>query len=927
MAVMLKSGDKVAHYTVDKLLGSGGMGEVYLALDERLHRKVALKIMARTEGEEASKESAARLLREARAAASLTHPNVVAVFDVGESDGRVFLAMEYVVGKTLRELLVERDIGWQRRLRWLVDAARALGAAHRSGLVHRDIKPENVMVRDDGLVKVLDFGIARRMGASGVDPTAKTEVAPVDIGTLTGKGLVVGTPMYMAPEQLKGGSPDPRTDQFAWGVMAFEVLAGERPWPTKSDLLAAVATILTEPPESLRKRAPEVPPAIESAIARTLSRDPDQRFVDMDEVADAMEPLAIRLSSAEHMALTQRSRDSKPQLATLESPTGDTAPSRTSGDLPPDRRSDPAREPEAPITRQAMVTARSPQHPNQPLQPPPRQKRRWHFLLGIAVALAGVGVWYKLRKPPVVVVTPPPPSASSSTVTAPNTPPVPPEALAAYQEGMQLWRDGSPARSRTRLEHATEIEPSYASAHLLLALLLVHAEPSEARARFQDAFSHRAKLAPSEAVLLDAVEPLFRASADAADAEARLTTLVGDKGKDAIALYMLGFVRESRSEFERAKESLERAIAADAGFIPAWKAKGDVERLMGNADAALDMYDQCLKKSPAAAMCLEQRLLVRRDRGDCEGMEKDARAWQSVEPDAADPNYYVAAALQARAQPQASVEVALRRQWEAMPQEERPAGEAEDRANMAILVGDFTLAERYTRAWDLARTRPEVMLHAGPQHQLALIAYEAGDVNGAGKIAADFLAVAPAMNLDPLGSDPTVWAVEYLYRSGKVKKEDLDAKRKAWIAGQEAHRSPEENRRMAPFRWATVYAGFAETLDEAREAVDALPAYLPFPPDSRHTPAFDAEVGKAFALAGRFDEAVPLLSSVTRACIALGSPQLQTRAFYFLGLALEGKGDLEAAKRAYQVVVDRWGNAKPRSTTAEKARQRIAQLQ
>ena len=262
-----------------------------------------------------------------------------------------------------------------------------------------------------------------------------------------------------------------------------------------------------------------------------------------------------------------------------------------------------------------------------------------------------------------------------------------------------------------------------------------------------------------------------------------------------------------------------------------------------------------------------------------------------------------------------------------MPQDDRPAGEAEDRANLAILAGDFVLAERYTRAWDLARTRPEVMLHAGPQHQLALLAYEGGDVATAAKIATDFLSVAPAMNLDPLGSDPTVWALEYQYRAGKLKKEDLDAKRVAWLAGQEAHRADPENRRLAPFRWATVYAGFAETLDEAKDALELLPKFLPFPPDSRRSPAFEAEVGKAFGLGGRFEEAIPMLSSVTKACIALGSPQLQTRAFYFLGVALEGKGDLEGAKKAYQVVVDRWGNAKPRSITAEKARSRIAQLQ
>ena len=533
MASMLKSGDKVAHYTVEKLLGSGGMGEVYLAVDERLHRKVALKIMARVEGVAESKESAARLLREARAAASLTHPNVVSVFDVGESEGRVYLAMEYVVGKTLRDLQNERDGLWQRRLRWLVDAARALGAAHRSGLVHRDIKPENVMVRDDGLVKVLDFGIARRTGASGVDPTAKTEVAPVDIGTLTGKGLVVGTPMYMAPEQLKGGAPDPRTDQFAWGVMAFEVLAGERPWPTKSDLLAAVATILTEAPESLRKRAPEIPPAVEAAIARTLSRDPEQRFEDMDEVADVLEPLAIRVSSAEHMALTQRARESKKKLPPEAL---DTAPSQVAEE--PDADATDAER--APITRQAMVTAKSPQHPNQPVQAPPRQKRRWHFLLGIAVALGAVVVWTKFRKPATPTVPTTPPSASSSAAIVNPPPQTTPEALAAFQEGVQAWRDGTAARSRTRLEHATELDAAFPAPHLMLALLLVHSEPPEARAHFQSAYSFRGKLTPSEGALVDAVEPLVRASADPAEAETRLGNLAGGRGKDPLVLYMLG---------------------------------------------------------------------------------------------------------------------------------------------------------------------------------------------------------------------------------------------------------------------------------------------------------------------------------------------------------------------------------------------------
>lgn len=915
---MLEKGDKIAHYTIVRLLGVGGMGQVYLSLDERLHRNVALKVLLETAVAEEARDSAARLLREARSAASLTHPNVVSVFDVGESGGRVYLAMEMVVGKTVRDLMLDTAVPWQRRLRWLVDVARALGAAHRSGLVHRDIKPENVMVRDeDGLVKVLDFGIARRAGPTeNVDPTAKTQTAHLGgaANILTGKGLVLGTPMYMAPEQLKGGAPDPRTDQFSWGVMCFEVLAGERPWPPKSDLLAAVATILTEAPQSLRKHAPEVPPAVEAVIARALSRDPAHRFETMDEVADALEPLAVRSSSSELSAPTARPSDKS-----ITEVSGAAAPHRTLESAP-----------ERSTTKGALVTVKSPEHPNQPVQAEKPKRRRWHFLLGAAVALGAVVVWAKLHKTTAGPTVPTPSvSASASTVRVPP-PPVTDnaEALASFQEGYQLWRDGSAKRSQARFEHAAALDPGFAGAHLFLALQDLRSNPSNAQEHFQKAYSHRARLTEREALLLDGLEPLLRSSADPAEAETRLLAATMKDPKEPLTLFLLGFVRLSRSEFEQAREAFDKTIALDPSFIPAWKWKGDVQRLLGNVDAALDAYDQCIKRSPAAAICLEQRLLLRRDvQGDCAGMEKDARAWQTLEPEVPEASYYVAAALAALHSPQASIEVGLRRQWDLMPADERAAGEAEDRANLAISVGDFVAAERYTRAWDLALAKPELMIHSGPQHQLALLAFEGGDVAGAGKIAADFLSIAPAMTPDPQGEDPTIWAFEYLFRSGRLKEEDLVAKRKAWLESQEARRTAEDKRRRAPFRWAQAYAGFAETLEEAKEALAVLPEYLPFPPDSRHTPPFDADVGKAFALAGRYDEAVPLLTNVTRACIGLGSPQLQTRAFYFLGVALEGKGDVEGARAAYQTVVDRWGAAKPRSVTAEKARARLAHLE
>ena len=911
---MLTRGDTLAHYTIETLLGSGGMGAVYLAMDTRLQRRVALKVILETDKPEDVKENAARLLREARAAASLTHPNVVGVFDVGEIDGRVYLAMEYVVGKTLRELMKDEEIPWQKRLRWLVDVARALAAAHRDGLVHRDIKPENVMVREDGIVKVLDFGIARRTAAP-VDPTGKTESAHAHLGTLTGKGLVVGTPMYMAPEQLKGGDPDTRTDQFAWGVMSYEVLSGERPWAAKSDLLAAVATILTEDPQSLRRHAPDLPPAVESAIARTLARNPNERYESMEDVADLLDPLAVRSGGTSEARLgSRRSLPSPSAPKTKRAGRFEDAP-------------EPKEEDDHKSTRQAMVTAKSPEHPLAP-KPQQRPRRRWPFLAGLVIATAASGVYYKYRKTPAVVT---PASGTTSSPVASDSAQAPPttnaKALASYQQGMQQWRDGSGRQSLASLEQALAADPSFAAADVELALEhLVLGERAPARRHYLKAYASRERLGAREAALLGAIDPLVRSSADLAGAEQKLQAAAARFKKDPAFELLLGYVRESRFDYEQARNDYEFAITRDASYVPALLGKGRVQRLLGSADAALETLGQCIKSSSVAAMCLEERLLLLRDRGDCKGMEADARAWQGIDPDSYYPSYWVAAALMARKEPLASVEIALQRAWNALPKDERDLDETEDSANLALGQGDFVEAERATTSWDQSQ-KLDVMLRSGPQQQLAFIAYETGDVAKAARIADAFLKMVPALNQSPTGSDPTIWAQEYLFRGGKISQPDLDERRKSWQRDQEANETQQEIMRLGPFRWAQLYAGFAESADEAKDALGKLNDFLPLPPDSRRTAAFDAEIGKSYALAGNAEAALGPLRRVTSACIALGSPILQTRSFYFLGMALETKGDLDGAKAAYQTVIDRWGNAKPRSRTAEDAKKRLKQLE
>ena len=285
---MLKPGDTIERYTIEAVIGQGGMGCVYRAHDTRLDRRVALKVLLADERADDTNrsEAKARLLREARLAAALDHPNAVAIYDVGEVDSTPFIAMELVAGRTVRDSIGDSAVPIKERIGWLLDMARALSAAHRAGLVHRDVKPENVMVRPDGRVKVLDFGIARRASVA-VDPSAPTQAPALE--TLTAKGIQVGTPMYMAPEQIRGDRVDGRADQFAWGIVAYELLTGKVPWKSH-DALSLVASLLTEQPKSLRQVAPQVPPDIDAAVLRTLSKAPTDRFPSMDEVVRILEP-------------------------------------------------------------------------------------------------------------------------------------------------------------------------------------------------------------------------------------------------------------------------------------------------------------------------------------------------------------------------------------------------------------------------------------------------------------------------------------------------------------------------------------------------------------------------------------------------------------------------------------------------------------
>jgi serine/threonine protein kinase len=291
---MLQEGDKVGRFIVEHVLGEGGMGIVYQAHDENLGRKIALKVVGTT----GDAEACARVLREARVIAALDHPNAVIIHEGGEINGAPYIAMELVPGQNLRGFVGKPDVPPARKVRWLVEIARALAAAHRAGIVHRDVKPENVMVRPDGRIKVLDFGIARQNAApvDAAGPTAKAVIP-----TITSQGGIVGTPMYMAPEQLKGKAADGRSDQFAWGVLAYELLEGKPPWEAQ-DALGIVATMMSEPPRSMQTEG--VPDEVKNVVLRALSSTPAARYGSMEDIVELLEPYAERESKSESTSET-----------------------------------------------------------------------------------------------------------------------------------------------------------------------------------------------------------------------------------------------------------------------------------------------------------------------------------------------------------------------------------------------------------------------------------------------------------------------------------------------------------------------------------------------------------------------------------------------------------------------------------------------
>ena len=395
-------GQTVGSFKILSQLGRGGMGEVYLAHDSKLGRKVALKLLP--EEFTNKQDLVRRFALEAKAASGLNHPNIVTVYEIGQIGSSQYIATEYIEGETLRQHFARGRMSVGEVLDAVIQIAGALAAAHGAGIIHRDIKPENIMLRPDGYVKILDFGLAKAI--SGRPAGSPTPAADLDAATLvkleTEPGAIIGTVYYMAPEQARGLDVDARADVFSVGVITYEMLAGRRPFGGETNLDALISTLEKEPPP-LASCAPGVPLEIQRIVSKALRKDREDRYQTIKDMWIDLKSLREELAFE-----AKRERSSAPEFKAADAAT--TSP------------------------QQSVVTDGAKAIPTSSLREPRLARAVIGALIVVVIGIVGVKMWLPSVPPRSDA---PPPAAVERALN--------------YWVTVQKYRDGKPYREAFRL--------------------------------------------------------------------------------------------------------------------------------------------------------------------------------------------------------------------------------------------------------------------------------------------------------------------------------------------------------------------------------------------------------------------------------------------------------------------------------------------
>jgi hypothetical protein len=821
----LTAGTRVGPFLIAARIGSGGMGEVYRASDTRLGRDVALKVLR--EGFALDEGRVRRFEQEARAAAAVTDPHIVVLYDVGTHDGAPYLVTELLEGRSLRDEL-DGALPRAKVLDYGRQLASALIAAHARGVVHRDLKPENLFVTSGGVLKVLDFGIARLMHAPS---SGDTET-----------GSVLGTVGYMAPEQVRGQSADHRADLFAAGCILYELASGKRAFHGATSVETGYAVLNSEPP-ALDDAA------LDAVVRRCLEKSLEGRM-----------PSASELDAA---------------LAGVGS---GAAPVR-----------------------------------------PHAGRRAWPSFIALAVALvAAGGGWMFLR------------GSRGRAVTDYPAPEGKPEAQREYRIGLQAVRDASLSTATQAFERAARLDPSMPAADLRAALYADNPSTLQARTKHLAAAEHqRDRLDARDQALLDIAGGLTRnmyGNDDATSAVAReaVARFPNDAELRLARARVLFNVDSSGTSAE-----LDRALELDPRFATAEVFKsGQIGRHTDGRPSKAHI-DRCLEISPTSLTCLVNRAALRSIEGDCAGFEADARKLAEREPDDAIAQDTLFQALAATHAPSASLEAALARVAAATPEgRERTFVERLNAVRLALLQGDFLRAQQDLVAIQgLVANDSAAAAHSGPAITLIFLLEEMGDVDGALKVADDYVQQSSAF-IAPDGFIVEVQRLAMLRQLHRVSDSeyqkamaDVRVRLEQWLpAGMPAS---DRHRDV----WMGLNRSFAaETPEQAAADLADVPSdFLWFN---------QILVGKRYLEAGRLEPALRLLRSSAANCDFTVPLQdewwqdtfMKVQSYLLLGDALERSGDKTGACAPYASVIAQWKNAKPRSVSVEKALERSKAL-
>ena len=522
-------GQVISHYRIVARLGEGGMGSVYLAEDLHLRRTVAIKLPVQAPIEHHFR---ARFLREARAASSLNHPNIASVYDYGDtSDGRPFIVMEFIKGQTLSELIDAGKLSIRRAVEIVEAVLHALSEAHNRGVIHRDIKPSNIIVNDRGEVKVLDFGLAKNVDGENLAP-ADPEAATL-YATHTQSGTVVGTPLYLSPEQALGETVDRRSDLFAAGTVLYESIAGRPPFTGKGvlEIAAQIIHVNPPPPSSFNRR---VSGELDRITLKALAKKPDERYQTAEEFIADLEN--IRLNLLDH-----------------------------AGDATPTRK---------------LVLPRQTQHPSalttlSDIINRPRMSVGV-FLLLIAV-LAGAGLsmmwlWQPRPKPPTA------------------------EAKRWYELGTTALREGTYFKASKAFEQAVAADSNFALAHARLGEAWMELDYSDkAKNEIIQASSlvpDRSMLPPVDALYLAAISDTFLRNFTGAIDEHTKIVQAATESEKAAAYFDLGRAYERNEEQQKAVDNYVRATELDSQFAAAFLRLGILYGRKQDLPAAEKAFDR-----------------------------------------------------------------------------------------------------------------------------------------------------------------------------------------------------------------------------------------------------------------------------------------------------------------------------------------------